>query len=93
MSGGSPVPVPGSDETLQPRLIELLAQLTSATPVEILPETRIFETGLFDSLALVELVGWVETEMGGAVDLSDVDFRAEWATVGDIVEYIRRSSR
>jgi D-alanine--poly(phosphoribitol) ligase subunit 2 len=80
-----------SAATLQHRLIEFLDQISSSASVTITPDTRIFEISLFDSLALVELVTWVETEMGGAVDLSNVDFRTEWATVSDIVEYIERA--
>jgi D-alanine--poly(phosphoribitol) ligase subunit 2 len=80
-----------TDPSLQRRLIEFLDQLTSATPVTVGPDTAIFEISLFDSLALVELVTWVENEIGEGVDLSDVDFRTEWRTVAHIVEYVERA--
>jgi acyl carrier protein len=80
-----------SAASLQSRLIEFLDQLTSEASVHIGPETQIFDIALFDSLALVELVVWVENEIGGSADLSNVDFRAEWATVAHIVTYIERA--
>lgn len=73
------------------KLIEFLETITPNSSARFTPATPIFSTGLFDSLALVQLVGWVEEETGTAIDPASLDFRAEWATAGHVANFIDRA--
>ncbi len=46
---------------------------TSAAEREITPETDLLATGLLDSLAFIDLIGFVESHVGCGVDLNDAD--------------------
>jgi hypothetical protein len=74
---------------LEARLLGYLAEITppGAAPG---PGAAIFESGLFDSLALVSLVEWVEREIGRPLDPATFDLAAEWRHVSDIVAFIER---
>ena len=75
------------------RLIQYLESITPNSEVRLDQATRVFDTGLFDSLALVQLVVWVEGEIGRTVDPASVDFVREWATIGHIAAYIDSANR
>lgn len=64
----------------EPELVELVAgwvRRNSARPdaatVEIGAGTDLIDTGLLDSLGIVDLIVYVENETGGRVDLSEAD--------------------
>jgi len=59
-------------------------------PEDLNDHTPLFESGLFDSLALFNLASWIENQVGHAVDPAQFDLRREWATVDDIVHFIER---
>jgi acyl carrier protein len=73
------------------KLLDFLESITPNSSSRFTPATPIFATGLFDSLALVQLVGWVEEETGAAIDPSSLDFRSEWETAGHIARFIDRT--
>lgn len=85
MSGDVKNP-PGS--AVERRLIEFLEQITAHSPMRLEPATPIFGTGRFDSLALVQLVAWAETEIGSRLDVSRIDFRSDWKTVRDVAAFV-----
>lgn len=87
------MPAPAQSSVTSPvvnRLIWFLEEITPNAQTGYTPETRIFATGLFDSLALVQLVVWVERETGSPVDVRALDFQREWATVADIAAFVER---
>ncbi len=51
------------------------------------PATDLFETGLLDSLAFVELVAALEEEFDTQIDLMEVDLE-DFQTLGAIVGFI-----
>lgn len=75
---------------LEARLIRFLEEATRKARVRITSDTPIFETGLFDSLALVRLVLWIEEQSGAPVKPGKVDLRSEFATPAHIVRYVVR---
>lgn len=79
-----------SDEDIQRRLLHFLQEITPPSAPPPGPDTAIFATGLFDSLALVHLVLWVEQAVGAPIDPSAFDMPVEWATVADLAEFIER---
>ena len=81
------------DSAIEHRLIEFLEQVTAHSPMRIEPATPIFGSGLFDSLALVQLVAWAETEIGSQLDVSRIDFRSEWKTVRDVATFVEAARK
>ena len=53
-------------------------------------ETPLFESGQLDSLALLNLVTWIEDRTGTTVDVGSIDPVRDWSTVADILRYIER---
>jgi len=53
-------------------------------------DTPLIASGLFDSLALFNLVVWIEQQVGAPIDPTAVDLAKEWDTVDDIVRFIER---
>ncbi|MCB1120847.1 MAG: hypothetical protein KJT03_04820, partial [Verrucomicrobiae bacterium] len=58
-------------------------------------DTRLFESGLVESLALMRLAQWIETQVGGELDLTSINIMEEWSTPGNIVAFIeaRKTTR
>jgi len=48
----------------------------------------LFGTGRLDSLALFNLVLWIEERTGSAIDPTAFELTREWATVRDIVAFL-----
>jgi acyl carrier protein len=59
-------------------------------PVAITDDTPLIRSGLLDSLALFNLVLWVEEKAGHPLDPTRVDFRNELNTVTSILEFVAR---
>ena len=74
---------------LETRLLAYLAEITPPATTFTL-ESEIFESGLFDSLALVSLVEWAERQIGRPLDPATFDLTAEWQRVSDIVNFVER---
>lgn len=72
------------------QLIEMITAEVSLDPSqEITLETDLLLTGLVDSLGVVQIVGWIEDELGLDVDPLDV-ILDNFQTVGQMVAYIER---
>ena len=72
------------------RLLGFLSSITPNSSSRFTPATPIFATGLFDSLALIQLVAWVEEQTGNPIDPSTLDFQSEWETVAHIAVFVDR---
>ena len=79
-------------EVLVRLVAELLAEGEKELAGELRDDTSLIESGLLDSLALLQIAEWVSEELGGALQLERVDIRAEWDTVADIVAFIERQA-
>ena len=78
---------------LRDRLIALLERSCPELPSEIRDDTPIIDGQLLDSLALGELVTWIESEVGSSLDLTWFDITVEWATIGSIVAFVKKHRR
>jgi acyl carrier protein len=58
----------------------------------ILPNTDLVTSGLLDSLGLVELIQFIETQVGCRIDLMDVE-PSEFTVLGDLCNIGLRSRR
>ena len=77
---------------LRERLLEFVQQklidLEKEGDVELTDETSLLQSGLFDSLAILQLATWIDGEMDAPIDLASIDFLQDWDTVADIVRFI-----
>lgn len=48
----------------------------------------LFEMGLLDSLALFNLVLWIEERTGAPIDPTALDIAQEWGSVRDILAFV-----
>jgi acyl carrier protein len=55
---------------------------------DIKDDTPLIGSGLFDSLALFNLVVWIEKKIGEPVEPTAFDLLAEWNTVADVVNFV-----
>ncbi len=75
---------------IQAQLIDMITAEVSLDPDhEITGDTDLLLTGLVDSLGVVQIVGWIEDELGIDVDPLDVVLE-NFQTVGQMVAYIER---
>lgn len=80
-----------SSAAIEQRLIDFLEGVTPHSAARLRPDSPIFATGLFDSLALVHLLSWVESETGVQIDPARLDFQTEWATIAHIAAFVDRA--
>lgn len=82
-----------SSAAIEQRLIDFLEGVTPHSAARLRPDSPIFATGLFDSLALVHLLSWVESETGVQIDPARLDFQTEWATIAHIASFVNETRR
>lgn len=70
-----------------------LQDLGVAIDGELTDDTSLLRSGLFDSMALLSLVAWVEGQVGVPTDLMTVDPLKRWDTMSDILSYCAEHSR
>ncbi len=54
-------------------------------------DTSLLASGVIDSLALFNLVGWIEARIGRVVDPTTIDLPGEWDSIARIVRYVELS--
>ncbi len=54
-------------------------------------DTSLLASGAMDSLALFNLVGWIEARIGRVVDPTTVELPGEWDSIARIVRYVELS--
>jgi acyl carrier protein len=53
-------------------------------------DTPLLSSGRLDSVALFQLVLWIEHRLGRPIDVTLIDMKAEWDTVDAIVAFVER---
>lgn len=71
------------------RVLAIVAQVTSARDLDAELDTDLFEAGLLDSLALVNLILAFGDELGVPVSPSELD-RETWSTPRKLIADIER---
>jgi acyl carrier protein len=77
-------------EALVALVQRLLAEGEKGLEGPLRDDTSLIRSGLLDSLALLQLAEWVAEELGGALELEQVDLRAEWDTLADVLAFLER---
>ena len=74
--------------SLHGRLAAFIEGLDVELNGELKDDTPLIESGLFDSLALLQLAVWIEQEIDPHVDLTAFDLSKEWNTMANILIFI-----
>ena len=53
-------------------------------------DTSLIRSGVLDSVALFQLVLWLEEKLGKPVNPAEYDLIAEWDTIDDILGFIEK---
>ncbi len=61
------------------------------TPGDLDRDTPLIQSGRFESLGLLNLVVWVEAQIGRGIDPAAIDLTKEWNTVADIAQFVIRN--
>jgi acyl carrier protein len=72
------------------RLVAFIESLDIERTEALSDDTSLIASGLLDSLALFNLVSWIEGEIGSPVDLTRFELWQEWETVGGVLGFIAR---
>ncbi len=79
----------GPDGSLADRTLAILARVAETEEVRRDLDVRLFDLGILDSLATVELIIAFSNELGVEISPAELD-REEWATPRKIVGYLER---
>jgi acyl carrier protein len=77
---------------LRDELIGLMESSGCALPPAIDDHTSLITSGLLDSLALFNLIVWIETKTGRSIDPASVDVAHEWDSITKILQFIGSAS-
>ena len=73
---------------MEDTLFSILEDITGTEEVRENPEVDLFEEGLMDSLATVQLLVEIEGQLDVQVPVSEFD-RAQWNTPNKIIEQVK----
>jgi len=80
----------GDRVALRDELLALIDGWGLDLPSDLDDHSPLIASGLLDSLALFNLILWIETKIGHSIDPTTVDVAREWASIADILQYIHR---
>lgn len=69
-------------------VLDILEEITGTDEVKENREVDLFEEGLMDSLATVQLLVEIEGQLGVQVPVSEFD-RDQWSTPNKVIEQVR----
>ncbi|MBU5364010.1 MAG: D-alanine--poly(phosphoribitol) ligase subunit DltC [Enterococcus viikkiensis] len=73
---------------MEDTLFSILEDITGTDEVRDNPDVDLFEEGLMDSLATVQLLVEIEGQLGVQVPVSEFD-RAQWNTPNKIIQQVK----
>jgi len=76
---------------LRAELLSVIAEWDVVLPDPLEDDTPLISSGAFDSVALFNLVLWVEEKTGRCIDPASVDLLREWDSVTLILQYLGQS--
>ena len=79
---------PVADGAFEAALIEFITSDVALDDGQIDGDTDLLLTGLVDSLGVVLIVAWIETELGRSIDPADVVLE-NFQTVDSMMEFLR----
>ena len=77
-----------TERELEDELLQSLRMWLPSFPDDHGPDTLLIQPGRLDSLALFNLVMWIEERSGTDVDVTAIDMAREWNSVRDVVRFV-----
>jgi len=74
-------------------LIAAFATWSPALAQDVARDTPLLSTGRLDSMAVFQLLLWIEARAGHSIDVTAVDMPSQWNTVNDIIAFVERERR
>lgn len=71
-------------------LITAFAQWSPAIANGLRRDTPLLTSGRLDSIALFQLLLWIEEKVGRTIDITAIDMPAQWDTVDMIIAFVER---
>ena len=71
---------------------ELLEEAEQVVDGPLEDDTSLIESGLLDSVSLLQVADWVDDQMSGQLDLKNTNIAEEWDTIEQILHFIERSA-
>lgn len=66
-----------------------LAEADPEQPVDLADDTSLLGSRLLDSLAILQLAEWIETELGEPIaDLDSLDIGEQWDSIARILAFV-----
>jgi acyl carrier protein len=75
---------------------ELIAAFAAWSPElaeGVTRDTPLLSSGRLDSMAVFQLLLWIEERTGHSIDVTTIDMPAQWNTVNDIIAFVERERR
>ena len=82
----------GREEQLVKLVEELLEEAEQVVDGPLEDDTSLIESGLLDSVSLLQVADWVDDQMSGQLDLKNTNIAEEWDTIEQILRFIERSA-
>jgi len=70
---------------------ELIAAFAARSPElsrDVARDTPLLTSGRLDSMAVFQLLLWIEERVGHPIDVTTIDMPSRWNTVNDIVAFV-----
>ena len=80
-----------TDDEIRDELRGLIHTWNPAITTDLSDDTSLIASGLIDSLALFNLILWIETKSGRTIDAASIDPAGEWDSIEAILRYLDRS--
>jgi acyl carrier protein len=74
-------------------LISAFATWSPGLAHDVSRDTLLLSSGRLDSMAVFQLLMWIEARVGHAIDVTAIDMPAQWNTVNDIIAFVERERR
>jgi len=74
-------------------LIAAFATWSPSLAENVARDTALLSSGRLDSMAVFQLLMWIEARVGHAIDVTAIDMPAQWNTVNDIIAFVEKERR
>ena len=71
-------------------LISAFATWSPGLAHDVAHDTPLLTSGRLDSMAVFQLLLWIESRVGHPIDVTAIDMPAQWNTVNDIIAFVEK---
>ena len=76
--------------SLREQLINVITESDLELDGDLKDDTSLIKSGRFDSMALFNLVLWIEGNIDSKVDFTEIDVAKEWDTIANILDFVEK---